>query len=165
MSSLHLYSGQWTVPTIPIFRQHLLSFPFTVTWLCQQVTWHIGNWLHPATNDINPSITDHTAMTTSAKMCTESLTHVGHLVLINQDTHSKLAKPTRGSYWLSNWCGMPTCQWYSHGWFESFPWNIQHLAIDSISTLPKPLRTFAIERTPIVSHTAVHKGFIKEHFP
>ncbi len=80
--------------------QHELLAP--VQWAMnstyQQVTWHIGNWLHPATNDINPSITDHTAMTTSAKICTESLTHVGHLVLINQDTHSKLAKPTHGSY-------------------------------------------------------------------
>jgi hypothetical protein len=31
-----------------------------------------------------------------------------------------------------DWCGMPTCQWYHHGWFESLSWNIQNLVIDSI---------------------------------
>jgi hypothetical protein len=31
-----------------------------------------------------------------------------------------------------DWCGMPTCQWYSCGWFESFPWNVQHLVIDYV---------------------------------
>jgi hypothetical protein len=53
MSSLHLYSGQWTVPTTPLSRWHPLNFPFTATWLCQQVTWCIGN---PCANDVKASL-------------------------------------------------------------------------------------------------------------
>jgi hypothetical protein len=44
-SSLHLYSGQWTVPTIPLFRQHPLSLPFMLTWLCwQMLTSFMAHW-------------------------------------------------------------------------------------------------------------------------
>jgi hypothetical protein len=67
---------------------------------------------------------------------------VGDLVLIHQDTCEKLAKPTRGSYRLIDVAHQ--CQWYCHGWFESLSLNIQHLAIDSILILPKPLRTQSV---------------------
>jgi hypothetical protein len=60
---LALYSGQWTVPTIPLLRWHLLNLPFTVTWLCQWVTWYIGI---PSANDIKPSLIATTSVKTHA---------------------------------------------------------------------------------------------------
>jgi hypothetical protein len=56
--------------------------PFTVTWLCQQALWCIGNNFHK-----NECRVPH-------------MYSVGNLVIIHQDTHGKLAKPTCGPYWL-----------------------------------------------------------------
>jgi hypothetical protein len=52
-----------------MFQATSAQLAFHVTWLCQQVIWCIGN---PSANDIKPS----PIMTTSAKTCTKSLTHI-----------------------------------------------------------------------------------------
>jgi hypothetical protein len=96
MSSLHLYSGQWTVPSyhttlqatsaqLAFHRDMVMPTSFMAHWqsICQ---WR-------------QAITDRDNLRENARQVPHTYS-VGDLILIHQDTRGKLAKPTRGPYRL-----------------------------------------------------------------
>jgi hypothetical protein len=107
----------------------------TLKWIssstCEILQTSILHACHFSQHQWCQAITNHDNL--HENMCWVAHTYlVGDLVAPYPSRHSQKTCQTHSCTLPIDWWGMPTCQWYSHAWFESFPQNIQHSVIDSI---------------------------------
>jgi hypothetical protein len=138
MNSTYHTTLQVTSAQLAFHHDMVMLTSYMVHWqsICQ---WH-------------QAITDHDNLHENA--CRVPHTYsVRDLVLIHQDTHGKLSKPTCGPYHLID----VACQHVngSCGWFESFPHNIQHSASD----------WFHLNLTKTIENTICHTMCLTTLFP
>jgi hypothetical protein len=104
-----------THTTLQVTSAQLAFYGDMIMLMSYMAHWHSIHHWHQA-------ITDHDNL--HENVCQVPHTYsVGNIVLIHQDTCSKLCQ-THSWILPIDWCGTPTCQWYHHGWFESLWWNI-----------------------------------------